>query len=204
MRIVDLHGRIAGAALLCVPLALYLVASCGGGTSALAPTDAGRPCGQGTCVSTLAGSGEFGTADGPVQAAQFFMPHAIALDEMSQLHVADFGANNGTRLIAAGTVTTLPEDAIDFPHPADAATDATGNRYLADAYGNRILKVAPDGTTTVLAGTGQAGDQDGDGASASFSLPSGIALDAAGALYVADMGNHKIRKITLQPASQSS
>jgi DNA-binding beta-propeller fold protein YncE len=64
-------------------------------------------------------------------------------------------------------------------------------------YGNRILKVSADGTASVLAGTGQPGDHDGDGASASFSLPSGVVLDAAGALFVADMGNRKIRKITL-------
>jgi hypothetical protein len=49
----------------------------------------------------------------------------------------------------------------------------------------------------VLAGTGQSGDQDGDGASASFSLPAGLAIDALGVLYVADMGNRKIRRITL-------
>jgi DNA-binding beta-propeller fold protein YncE len=149
-------------------------------------------------VTTVAGSGEFGIVDGPAATARFFMPHSVAVDEMSQLHVADFGADNRTRVIAAdNTVTTLDEDAIDFPHPADVATDAAGNRYVADMYGNRILKVSADGTTSVLAGTGQPGDQDGDGASASFSLPSGVVLDAAGALFVADMGNRKIRKITL-------
>lgn len=179
-------------------LALCMLAGCGGGSAPPAPTAAGMPCGQGPCVSTVAGSGEFGMADGPVQAAQFFMPHSVAVDELSQLHVADFGANNGTRLIADGMVTTLDEDAIDFPTPADVATDASGHRYVADTYGNRILEVAPDGTTTVLAGAGQPGDADGAGASASFSLPAGVVLDASGALYVADMGNHKIRKITLQ------
>jgi DNA-binding beta-propeller fold protein YncE len=182
---------------LCGTLALCAMASCGGGTSALAPADAGRPCGQGgACVSTVAGSGEFGTADGPAQTAQFFMPHSVAVDEMSQLHVADFGADSRTRLVAADTVSTLAEDPIDFPQPANIAIDALGNQYVADMYGNRILKVSPGGATSVLAGTGQSGDQDGDGASASFSLPSGVVFDAAGALYVADMGNRKIRKIS--------
>jgi sugar lactone lactonase YvrE len=184
---------------MCGALALCAVANCGGGTVVVFTTGSGRPCGQGACVSTVAGSGEFGTADGPAMAARFFMPHSVAVDEMSQLHVADFGADNRTRLIAADTVTTLDDDAIDFPHPPDVAVDAAGNRYVADMYGNRILQVSADGTTSVLAGTGQHGDQDGDGASASFSLPSGVALDATGALYVADMGNRKIRKISLPP-----
>lgn len=147
-------------------------------------------------MSTVAGSGEFGTADGMAAAAQFFLPHAVTVDALSRLHVADFGDNNQTRLIADGQVSTLAEDAIDFPHPSNVATDAAGNSYVADRYGNRILKVTPAGETSVLAGTGLAGDEDGDGASASFSMPSGLAFDAAGALYVADMGNRKIRKIT--------
>ena len=187
-----------GAMALCAIAIAIAISSCGGGTIVVFTTDSGRPCGQGACVSTVAGSGEFGTTDGPALSARFFMPHAVAVDELSQLHIADFGADNKTRLIAADAVTTPAEDAIDFPQPADVAVDAAGNRYVADMYGNRILQVSADGTTSVLAGTGQAGDQDGDGASASFSLPSGVALDAAGALYVADMGNRKIRKISIR------
>ena len=174
-----------------------LLAGCGGGADAPAQLQAARPCGDGACVSTVAGSGEFGTLDGPAATAQFFMPHAVAVDASLQLHVADYGGSNQTRLVAGGLVFTLAEDPIDFPHPGDVATDAAGNSYQADLYGHRILKRTPDGKTSVLAGTGRSGDQDGDGASASFSLPAGLAMDALGALYVADMGNRKIRRITL-------
>jgi DNA-binding beta-propeller fold protein YncE len=184
------------AALLGWTFALCLLAGCGGDSGPLAPMQSAVPCGQGACVSTVAGSGEFGTADGPAQAASFFLPHAVAVDAQSQLHVADMGTDNKT-LIAGGRVTTLAEDATDFTLQPEVAVDAAGNRYVADSYRNRILKTGPDGRTSVLAGTGQAGGQDGDAASASFSMPSGVALDGAGALYVADMGNRRIRKITL-------
>lgn len=179
-----------------------LVAGCGGAAEDSGSPGVAQPCGAGACVSTVAGSGEFGTLDGPAASAQFFLPHAVAVDASMQVHVADYGGSNQTRLLAGGLVFTLPEDPIDFPHPADVATDAAGNRYLADMHGHRILKVTPQGQTSVLAGTGRSGDQDGDGATASFSLPAGLVLDAQGALYVADMGNRKIRRITL-PAEGS-
>jgi sugar lactone lactonase YvrE len=193
----DMGRKLAIALLVDGAAAAWLIAACGGAMDGDGPSPASRPCRDGACVSTVAGTGEFGTADGAVTAAQFFLPHAVAVDTSSQLHVADLGSNGGTRLIAGGQVSTLPEDAVAFPHPADVATDAAGNIYVADPYGNRILKVTASGATTVLAGTGQAGDEDGDGASASFSMPSGLAFDAAGTLYVADMGNRKIRKIIL-------
>jgi hypothetical protein len=181
----------AAAACLCV--------ACGGAMESGAQGPTGT-CGSGICVSTVAGSGEFGTADGMAMAAQFFMPHTVAIDAMAQLHVADFGSSNGTRIVADGQVSTLAEDAIDFPHPGDRATDAAGNTFVADNFGNRILEITPDGHSTVLAGTGQAGDRDGDAATATFSMPSGLVFDAQGALLVADMGNRKIRKITFAGA----
>ena len=189
-RIHALSPALAGAAAAC------LLAACGGNTDVVVAVRFTQPCGAGACVSTVAGSGEFGTADGGAMAAQFFMPHSLVVDAMSQLHVADFGASNATRLLAAGQVSTLAEDPIEFPQPGDRATDAAGNTFVADTFGNRILRIAPGGETTVLAGTGQMGDQDGDASTATFSLPSGLAFDAGGALFVADMGNRKIRRIT--------
>jgi serine/threonine-protein kinase len=179
--------------------AACLCAACGGGMDGAAQSAQGT-CASGICVSTVAGSGEFGTTDGMAMAAQFFMPHALAMDAMAQLHVADFGSNNGTRLVADGQVSTLAEDAIEFPQPGDRATDAAGNTFVADTFGNRILETTPGGTATVLAGTGQAGDRDGDAATATFSMPSGLLFDAHGALVIADMGNRKIRRITFAGA----
>jgi serine/threonine-protein kinase len=187
-RKVMVHAAVAG-------LLALLMSSCGGDAP---PSVQAKACSPGSaCVTTTAGSGEPGNADGRAETAQFWMPHSVVVDAESNLHVADYGNNNLTRLISQGSVSTPDEDPISFPHPANVATDASGNRYVADMHGNRILKVTPAGETTVLAGTGWPGSADGDASTATFSLPTGLAFDAHGALYVADMGNRKIRKITL-------
>jgi DNA-binding beta-propeller fold protein YncE len=172
-------------------LAALMASSCGGGT------DSAACDGAHACVRTFAGTGQRGNVDGAAEHARFSMPHSVAVDAESNVHVADYENNNLTRLVSQGRVSTPPEDPISFPHPADVAMDASGNSYVADTYGNRILKVTPAGETTVAAGTGQSGDMDGDAATATFSMPAGLAFGADGALYVADMGNRKIRKITL-------
>jgi hypothetical protein len=177
-------------------LAGVLIASCGGGGADAPVAPLSKACIAGSaCVTTVAGTGEPGNVDGSAGTAQFSMPHAVAIDAESNIHVADYGNNNLTRLISNGSVTTPAEDLLPFPHPADEATDSNGNRYVADTYGNRILKVTPAGETIVFAGTGQSGGADGDASTATFSLPTGLVIDSDGALYVADMGSHKVRKI---------
>ena len=80
--------------------------------------------------------------------------------------------------------------------PFGIAVGDEGVVYVADAGdSNRILKIAPDGTVTTLAG-GREGFADGAGGQASFHTPSGLAIDSAGNLYVADTGNNRIRKVT--------
>lgn len=83
-----------------------------------------------------------------------------------------------------------------FNNPDGIVADAAGNYYIADAGNNCIRKMTPAGVVTTFAGDTAAGFVDGAGAAARFRGPCGIAIDAAGQLYVADMGNHRIRKIS--------
>jgi DNA-binding beta-propeller fold protein YncE len=84
-----------------------------------------------------------------------------------------------------------------FNNPYGVAVDSSGNVYVADYSTNRIRKITPAGVVSTLAGTsGEPGYE--DGASAQFSSPTGVAVDSSGNVYVADGGNHRIRKITFQ------
>src|SRR5439155_1044303 len=84
-----------------------------------------------------------------------------------------------------------------FTSPYGVAVDGVGNFYVADSHNSTIRKITPDGVVTTLAGTaGQNGSADGTGRVARFTLPSGVAVDNAGNIYVADTYNYTIRKIT--------
>src|SRR5205814_1888170 len=84
-----------------------------------------------------------------------------------------------------------------FNLPDGIATDSAGNVYVGDSFNNAIRKITPAGVVSTLAGTaGMPGSTDGTGPAASFNLPDGVAADGAGNVYVADSGNHTIRKIT--------
>lgn len=85
-----------------------------------------------------------------------------------------------------------------FRNPRGLAMDAAGNKYVADTLNHTIRKVAADGTVTTVAGNpGVPGSADGQGRDARFDNPVGLALDASGNIYVADLGNATIRKVTV-------
>ncbi|MEO5671543.1 MAG: hypothetical protein ABIR26_12685 [Ramlibacter sp.] len=87
--------------------------------------------------------------------------------------------------------------AAQFNQPSDVAQDLAGNVYVAD-YGNKtVRRITIDGRVTTLAGAaGQSGSTDGAGAAARFAGPTGIAVDAAGNVYVSDAPNHTLRRIS--------
>ena len=85
-----------------------------------------------------------------------------------------------------------------FVYPTGVAVDPNGNVYVGDCFVNqyRVRKISVNGTVTTLAGAGPNGYVDGQGQSARFIGPEVGAVDGAGNVYVADVGNHRIRKIT--------
>jgi phospholipase/lecithinase/hemolysin/sugar lactone lactonase YvrE len=161
-------------------------------------------------VSIVAGSGAPGAANGPLLGAQFNSPAGVAVDVTgAYLYIADTG-NHAIRLVdlAADAVTTfagLPgapgtadgaPGAARFNSPSGIIVDGDGDVYVADTGNSRIRLIAADGALTVstLAG-GAPGFVDGAGTAARFNAPSALALADDGALYVADTGNHAIRRI---------
>jgi secreted PhoX family phosphatase len=162
-------------------------------------------------VMTLAGSaGRYGSADGTGAAASFNLPGGVAVDGAGNVYVADSINNTVRKVTAAGVVTTLAGAAgtagsadgkgaaARFNQPAGVAVDRAGNIYVADQGNATVRKATADGVVTTLAGAaGVPGSVDGTGAGALFNSPSGVAVDSAGNVYVADSGNSTLRKVTL-------
>jgi len=158
-------------------------------------------------VTTFAGTGTAGFANGAATAATFRAPIALAIDATGNLYVADEG-NDAIRVITpGGVVSTLAGSgspgfangtgsAASFNSPNSVAVDAVGNVYVADLANGLIRKIAPGGVVTTFAGSGTRGSANGTGTSASFSSPSGLAVDASNNVYVGDSNNNLIRMIT--------
>ena len=161
-------------------------------------------------VTTLAGAaGSSGRVDGSGSAARFNNPSGVAVDGAGNIYVADTLSHTLRKVTASGVVSTLAGSAgtagsVDgtgsaarFQGPQGLAIDSGGNLYVADTNNHIIRKVVPaTGVVTTLAGlAGNSGNADGLGGLARFAFPSGVAVDGAGNLFVADAENHTIRKI---------
>jgi hypothetical protein len=171
---------------------------------------------QSFTFTTLAGSAP-GTNDGANSAAQFYFPSGIAVDNAGNLFVADTSNNTIRKVTPVGpdwVVTTIAgmaafggaggtsdgtNGAAQFWRPNGVAVDGQGNVYVVDHYSHTVRKLTPVGTNwvvTTLVGLGLShGYADGTNSDARFWSPTGIALDRAGNLYVADTFTYTIRKI---------
>ncbi|MFL6660139.1 MAG: NHL repeat-containing protein [Massilia sp.] len=156
--------------------------------------------------SVLAGQGE-GYADGSGAAASFNSPSGIALDKAGNLYVADTGNHAIRKITPQGVVSTLAGSGApgfadgagkqaQFNGPIGIAVDKGGNVYVSDTYNDRLRKITPEGVVSTIAGGAAPGFADGLAGAAAFDTPTGLALDAAGNLYIADTQNGAIRKLS--------
>uniref|UniRef100_A0A0G4H717 SMP-30/Gluconolactonase/LRE-like region domain-containing protein n=1 Tax=Chromera velia CCMP2878 TaxID=1169474 RepID=A0A0G4H717_9ALVE len=157
-------------------------------------------------VSTLAGGGRTGFADGQGRGAQFCFPVGVAVDLEGYSIVADYANNRIRKISPEGNVSTLAGGGtagfVDgqsaqalFDHPTGVVVDRSGNVIVADSSNYRIRMITPDGTVSTLAGNGTEGFVDGQGTEAQFKWPRGVAVDSDGNVVVTDLQNHRIRKV---------
>ena len=133
-------------------------------------------------VTTLAGNGSVGSAEGNGNSASFNGPDGVCADLLGNVYVADYGNKKIRKISPDGTVSTLaPTDG----SPSDVAVDANGYVYVAE-QSLKILKITPAGSVTVFAGSGSQGSKDSTGIYASFTNPITLDIDASGNLYVGD------------------
>jgi sugar lactone lactonase YvrE len=163
-------------------------------------------------ISTVAGNGTAGFSGdgGPATAAQLNSPFGVAIDLVGNLYIADPNNDRIRKVTAAGVINTVagngifgfsgdggPATSARLGSPPGVAVDSEGNLYIADQFNHCIRKVTPAAVISTVVGNGSAGFS-GDGGpatSAKLNAPSGVAVDSAGNLYIADRGNYRVRRV---------
>lgn len=156
-------------------------------------------------VSTFAGSGSAGSADGIGALSSFDFNKGISIDANNNLYVAEYNSNKIRKISPSGLVSTFAGSgsigsldasgtSASFNHPSDVCIDGLGNVYVADSDNNKIRKITATGVVTTIAGSTY-GYIDGSELVAKFNSPVGIAIDGASNIYVTSDGSNNIRKI---------
>jgi hypothetical protein len=178
----------------------------------------------GGTITTIAGTGDFGFSGdgGPATSAKLDGPEGVAVDGKGNVYIADgIGSMRVRKVSPGGTITTFagngtcdlepklsgdrgPAKKAQLCDPVGVAVDGKGNVYVADNGDYRVRKVSPRGIITAFAGTGKSchvGEPcalgDGGPATSAKIVPTGVAADTKGNVYIADGGNRRVRKVTV-------
>ncbi len=162
-------------------------------------------------ISTVAGIYPIGDG-GPATSALLYSPSGVAVDSAGNLYIADTDNHRVRKVTPDGVITTVagdgaagfradgvPAASARLSGPRAVAVDGAGNLYIADRGNDRIRRVTPAGIISTVAGGGGPRGFGGDGGPATraqLNLPENVAVDAAGNLYIADTGNHRVRKVS--------
>ena len=168
-------------------------------------------------ITTVAGTWDRGyTGDnGPAVSARLNHPASVAVDVEGNVYIADIANNRIRRIDASGTITTIagsgevglygqgysgdggPAVEAKLAYPSDVIVDGAGNLYVADKDNNRIRRIDTEGIITTIAGMGEPGysGDNGPATEAQLNFPWSLAFDGAGNLYIADSGNHRVRRV---------
>lgn len=164
-------------------------------------------------INTVAGTGTAGSSGdgGPAAKAQLNYPLGVAVDSTGALYISDHGNHRVRKITADGKISTVagtgvagfkgddgPAASAQLSGPYALAVSDADVLYITDGNNHRVRKVAADGSISTVVGKGTAG-YSGDGGpatSAQLNLPLGVVVDSAGALYISDYNNHRVRKVT--------
>ncbi len=145
-------------------------------------------------VRKVTPAGQVTTVVGPE--AGLDSPQSVACGPDGSVYVADTGGSRLLRLSGGSVVEIIGASSLSYP--GGVACDAAGIVYVADTDNDCIVRCEGAGSASVIAGSVDVpGSADGPGSEARFSGPQGVACDAAGNVYVADTGNHTVRKVSI-------
>jgi len=164
-------------------------------------------------ITTIVGSGlhSFYAPGVPATTSGMDWPGSVAVDANGVLYFAEIHSHRVARVGADGRIVTIagtgfagfngdnrPGPTAQLSNPAGIAVDAAGNLYIADQGNHRVRRVSPDGVITTIAGTGQAGfsGDEGRAEAAMLNQPTDVEVDGNNYVYLADMGNHRVRRIS--------
>ncbi len=163
-------------------------------------------------ISTIAGDSAVGYSGdgGPATLAELNNPWAVAIDKAGNVYIADDHNYRIRKVSPGGTISTFAGNGTagfsgdggqasmaELSYPTGVAIDTAGNLYIADENNNRIRKVNASGVISTYAGTGSVGfgGDGGPATNAEFNVPSGVAVDKSGNLYISDFYNYRVRKV---------